>query len=263
MRRSLFTVCCLLSTVCWTAGCSGPLVRNAPDAEAPADFPNHTAVQIIRQIAASTGGVASFSSEASVRVTSPALSQSLGASLRARLADSVFATLRGPLSINVGRGLVTADSFLAYDQLNRRLYVGPLAAAERYVPGAGAPGALAHTLLGLLVPAPEVAWQVTPTSTAYVLSEPGTAVRRRYTVDPALWRVTALEELAPDGTVLRRRTFAAFDVVDGFVAPRRVTLESPPDGSEVVIEHERLTLDPPDLTFPFRRPADAEVIRLE
>jgi hypothetical protein len=244
------------------AGCSGPLVRNAPEAEAPADFPNHTAAQIIRQVAAATGGVQSFSSEARVHVSSPALSQSLGASLRANLTDSVFAALRGPLSISVGRGLATADSFLAYDQLNRRLYLGPLAAADRYVPGAGAPGALAHTLLGLLVPEAEVSWQVVPASATYVLTEPGTNGRRRYTVDPALWRVTALEELAADGSVLQRRTFDAFDVVDGFVMPRRITLTSPPDGSEVVIEHERLTLDPADLTFPFRRPTGAEVIRL-
>ncbi|NNF59444.1 MAG: DUF4292 domain-containing protein [Rhodothermaceae bacterium] len=253
----------LLATALWLTGCSGPLVRNAPDAEAPADFPNHSALQIVQQVTTSTDGLTAFSSEARVQIESPSLSQSIGASLRASLTDSVYASLRGPLSISVGRGLVTADSFLAYDRLNRRFYLGTLAMADRYVPGAGEPGMLARTLIGHLVPEIEVPWQVTPNAATYVLTEPGTEVRRRYTVDPALWRVTAYEELAPDGTVLNRRTFTAFDVIEGLVAPRQITLASPPSASEIVIEHRRLILNPDDLTFPFQRPSDVETIRLD
>ena len=253
----------LLTAALWFAGCSGPLVRNAPDAEAPADFPNHSAAQIIQHVTAATNGVAAFSSEARVEIESPSLSQGVGASLRASLTDSVYASLRGPFSISVGRGLVTADSFFAYDRLNRRFYLGTLGTADRYVPGAGEPGVLARTLIGHLVPEIEVPWQVTPTAAMYVLNEPGTAYRRRCTVDPALWRVTAYEELAPNGTVLSRRTFSAFDVIEGRVAPRQIILASPPDGLEVTIEHQRLTLNPEELTFPFQRPSDVETIRLD
>jgi hypothetical protein len=246
------------------AGCSGPLVRNAPDAEAPADFPHHTAAQIVYQLTVATAGVAGYRSEARVELAGPRGSQGVGASLRVRVADSVFAALRGPLGINVGRGLATADSFFAHDLLNGRLYLGPLAVAEAYVPGAGAPGALGHTLLGLLVPDPAVDWEVHADSARYVLTGPASGTTTaRYVVDPALWRVTALEEAAPDGVVLTRRRFEAFDVVDGVVVPRRVVLAAPPDSLTVTVEHRQLTLNPEGLDFPFRRPDDAETIRLE
>jgi hypothetical protein len=263
MRYAL-SVLGLLSTVYWTAGCSGPLVRNAPDAEAPADFPHHTAEQIVYQLTAATAGVGTYRSEARVEVETPEGSQGVSASLRARVADSVYAALRGPLGINVGRGLATADSFFAHDQLGNRFYLGPLATADAYVPGAGEPGALGRTLLGLLVPDPAVAWEIRADSASYVLtSPPSGSPRLQYVVDPALWRVTALEETGPDGAVVTRRLFSAFDVVDGVVVPRRVLLAAPRDGLAVTVEHRQLTLNPEALDFPFRRPDDAEVIRLE
>jgi hypothetical protein len=247
------------------AGCSsGPLVRDAPDTATPADFPNHTAEQVLYQLTASAAPVASYRSEADVALVTPDGDRSAGASLRARLADSLYASLRGPLGITVGRGLATADSFFAHDVLDGRLYAGALAAAEGYVPGAGEPGALARTLLGLLVPDPAVAWEVHPEAATYVLTGPADAGgSRRYVVDPALWRVTALDEFAADGTPLTSRRFDAFDTVDGVVVPRRVVLASPPDGLSVTVEHRQLTLNPPDLVLPFRRPTDAEVVRLE
>ncbi|MDX1419006.1 MAG: DUF4292 domain-containing protein [Rubricoccaceae bacterium] len=254
----------LLSAAAWAAGCSGPLVRNAPDADAPADFPNHTADQVVYRLAQAAGAVAAFSSEARVGFETPEGGQGVSASLRARLADSVYATLRGPLSITVGRGLVTADSFFAHDLLGERFYLGPLAVADAYVPGAGAPGALGHTLLGLLAPRDGVPWEILADSSAYVLTGPmGDDRYQRYVVDPSVWRVTAFEEYGPGGDLLSRRTFSAFDVVDGIVLPRRVLLESPRDGLAVTVEHRRLALDPDDLDLAFRRPSEAETIRLE
>src|SRR5690606_32975141 len=111
-------VLCFLTAALGTAGCSGPLVRNAPDASAPADYPHHTAEQIVYQVQTATAGLTAFRSEARVRIESPRLSQRVGASIRASLADSLTASLRGPLSLNVGRALVTADSFFAVDLLN-------------------------------------------------------------------------------------------------------------------------------------------------
>jgi hypothetical protein len=63
--------------------------------------------------------------------------------------------------------------------------------------------------------------------------------------------------------VLTRRLFSAFDVVDGVVVPRRVVLAAPLDTLAVTVEHRQLTLDPAGLEITFRRPTDAEVIRLE
>lgn len=264
MRPLSLSVYGLLSTVLWTTGCAGPLVRNAPDADAPADFPYHTAAQIVYRLTAATAGVAAYRSEARVEVETPNGDQGISASLRVRVADSVFAALRGPLGLNVGRGLVTADSFLAHDLLNGRFYLGPLTAADAYVPGAGEPGALGRTLLGFLVPDGSVAWEVQADSVSYVLTEPEAGgVRRRYVVDPALWRVTALDEVDADGTVLTRCLFSAFDVVDGIIISRRVVLTAPPEGLAVTVEHRQLTLNPTALDLSFRRPSDAEVIRLE
>lgn len=253
----------LLALLVVLGGCSGPLVRNAPDVDAPADFPNHTAEQIVYHVTAALPAVTTYRSEARISIEGPDFSQRVGASLRARLADTLYASLRGPFSIAVGRGLVTADSFFAFDQLNGTLYVGALAVAERYAPGAGTPGALAQTLLGFVAPEPEVAWQVAPDSATYVLTEPGEGLRRRYTVDPALWRVTRFEELLPDGALLTVRTFSAFDVVEEVIVPRRVTLASPLDQTELTVEHQQVRLDPESLSFPFSPPSDAEVVVLE
>ena len=243
------------------AGCSGPLVRNAPDAGAPADFPNHTAAQILYQVAQSQEGIKSYRSEARMAVESPQMSQSAGASIRASRADSLYASLRGPLNLNIGRALITADSFFAVDQLNNRYLFGPLTVAERYVVGAGEPGALARNVLGLVVPAPEVNWTVRPEAETYILTAPDG--RTVYVVDPSVWRVMRVEEMDDEGTVYARRQFEAFDVVDGFVVPRRVVLAAPLDASALTIEHQRLTLNPDDLGIRFRVPSDAERIPLE
>jgi hypothetical protein len=52
-------------------------------------------------------------------------------------------------------------------------------------------------------------------------------------------------------------------VVDGVVVPRRVVLAAPLDTLTVTVEHRQLTLSPADLDLSFRRPTDAEVVRLE
>lgn len=256
MRRVLLALLVLLA-----AGCSGPLVRNAPDGEAPSDFPNHSAPEIVRLIEASTRGIDTYRSEARLRIQSPEVSQSVGASLRANVADTLTASLRGPLSLNVGRTLVTADSFFAVDQLNNRYLYGSLGVAERFVPGSGRPGALAQNLLGLIVPAVATPWTVSTDSSLYVLTEPGG--QRQYRIDPSVWRVVQLDERDPDGHLLTRRVFEAFDVIDERVVPRRVVLTSITADSEVTVEHQRLTLNPDGLTFRFSVPSDAERIPLD
>ncbi|MCH7639955.1 MAG: DUF4292 domain-containing protein [Bacteroidetes bacterium] len=247
------------------AGCSGPLVRNAPDVQAPAGFPGHTAEQIAYQLATQAPAIRAFRSEGRLHIESPTISQGVGISIRASLADSLYAKLRGPLSVEVARTLITADSILAHDKLNHKFYYGPLAVMDRYVPGAGEPGLLAKTLLGMIVPTVTESTTVEADSQYYYLSMMDAAghLRERWTVDPALWRVVRMEERASDGSILTRRTFSSFDVVDDVVLPRHVELSSPTEGITVSIEHQQLTVNPDPLTFPFSRPRDVEFIPLE
>ena len=247
------------------AGCSGPLVRNAPNVDAPADFPGHTAEQIAYQLATGANDIHSFRSEGRLHIESPTFSQGVGVSIRASLADSLYTKLRGPLSIEIARTLITADSILAHDKLNHKFYYGALTVMDRYVPGAGEPGLLAKTLLGLIVPTVTESTTVEADSQYYYVSVMDAAghVRERWTVDPALWRVVRMEERAADGTVMTSRAFSSFDVVDDVVLPRHVVLSSAAEGITISIEHRQLTVNPDPLTFPFSRPRDVEFIPLE
>ncbi len=247
------------------AGCSGPLVRNAPNADAPADFPNHTVEQVVYRLAAGTAGIRSFRSEGRLNVESHNISQGVGVSIRASLVDSLYAKLRGPLNIEVAVTLITADSILAHDKLNRDFYYGPLRVADRYVPGADKPGLLARTLLGLIVPLVDENTNLNADGHFYYitkLDESG-RIRERWAIDPAIWRVTRMEEFSADGTVITRRSFSSFDTVNAVVLPRTVELSSPARGITISIEHQQLTLNPIPLTYPFSRPRDVEFIRLE
>ncbi len=252
-------------------GCShGPLVRDAPDAGPVRGFPDHTAPQIVAAVAASAGRVHAAAVDGRMTFEQDGRSQDATFSLRARFAgtasDSVTLIVRGPLGIEGARGVVTADSLLAADRLHRILYVGPVAAVERYVPGGGSPAQLARAALGLLVPDTTATWTVTPVQTPaesrYVLRAPlPGGGRREVTVDPALWRVVRVQDVRADGAVVGEQEVTDFDQVDGVVVPRRVRAVG--GGVEVRLEHRSITLAPGDLRLRFRRPDGYETVRLE
>ena len=224
------------------SACSGPLVTDAPDTQTAVGYPNHSADQIRQEMRRSLGPIQTVSSDGKVRIASAQLNQDASFSLRARLGDSLTVVVRGPFGIEGGRALATPDSFLAADKINKRLYLGPAAAAERYVPGAGSSERVARAATGLLVPGSGVDWQLTHAGGRYSLDGilDGGA-RRRYTIDPAVWRVTRVLEIAPDGTISGEQTFGAFDTVQGVVVPRRVTIES--GGNRIELEHRSVTLN--------------------
>ena len=246
-------------------GCSRtPLVPDTPTPVAAVGYPSHTSAQIVAAVAASVAPVRSASADGTVTVASARLNQDATFSLRARLAglpsDSLAVTVRGPFGIEGGRGLVTADSVLAVDRINRVLYVGPAAAAERYVPGGGTPEAAARVVLGLLVPEATVAWEVRPADGRYTLTGRTAGGNRRvYTVDPALWRVVAVREYDAAGAVRAQQDASGFERVDGVMMPRRVRVAG--GGTDVTFEHRRLGINPADLRLRFSRP-DFRVVRL-
>ncbi|MEM1043897.1 MAG: DUF4292 domain-containing protein [Bacteroidota bacterium] len=242
------------------AGCSsGPLVRDAPDLAAPADFPNHSAEQIVllMEAVAKQDSLAAFVSQANVEVRSPERSADLSATIRHRAADTLWASARGPFGIEVARARATPDSVALHDKFNGKLYLGSVDAASQLLPSPLDMQALFDTLLGRLRPDRAAEWTVEIDSSYYVL----TGDAERFTVDPASWRTVRYQGFVGERLV-DERTFSAFDVVGGRVLPRRVVLRNPAEAAEVRIEHRDLTLNPATLAFPFS-PGDAEVIPLD
>jgi hypothetical protein len=240
-------------------------VQNAPDATPDAAFPGHSVAQIVAAVGASVAPVRAAAADGRLTVVMGGRTEDATHSLRARLAgtdaDSLTLVVRGPLGIEGARALVTTTEFVAADRINRRLYVGPVDAAERYVPGAGSPAALARAVLGLLAPDPAEAWTVTPTDSTYLLRAPlAVGGTREMTVDPALWRVVRVRDFDADGALVGEQEAGAFDTVDGVVLPRRVRLRTGAD--EAVFEHRSLGVNPADLRLRFARPTDYEVIEL-
>lgn len=250
------------------AGCAPrPLVRDAPDTETATGYPNHTAAQIVALVEASVAPVRAVSADGPLAFSQGGRSQEATFSLRARTTgagtDSLTLVIRGPLGIEGARALVTSDAFVAADRINRRLYTGDVAAAERYVPGGGSPDALARAALGLLAPDAGARWTVTPgpMDAHYLLRAPleggGT---REMMVNAAVWRVVRVRDLDASGAVVAEQEASAFDRVDGVVVPRRVRVAG--GGGEATFEHRALTLNPPDLRLRFTAPTGYEVVEL-
>ncbi len=255
----LFLLCC--TAFLFVAGCSsGPLVRNAPDLAAPAEFPNHSAEQVLALMAATAAAdsITAFSSQAEIKVRTPDRDADLSATIRQRAADTLWASARGPLSIEVARALATPDSFKVLDKLHDRLYLGPVSAAAAFLPVSFSTAELFATLLGTLRPTSE-GWMIRATGEAYQLTD--AQATRVFTVDPASWRTVRYQGFV-DGVLYDERTFSAFDVIDGRILPRRVEVWNPQSEARLTIEHRKLTLNPPTLAFPFS-PGDADVRRLD
>lgn len=260
--RSSLSLCVVVAALALSACSSGPLVRDAPDAEMAAGYPNHTSDQIREAIEASVSPVTTAKSDGRLTVVTPSMNQEAGFSLRSELADSTTAVLRGPFGIVAARALLTPQSFIGIDQLNRRLFEGPVSAAERYVPGAASSERGARALFGLVTPEPDIAWSVSAGNDLYQLvgTTPG-GTTRTYVVDPGLWRVVSMKEVAASGEVLGSQTFEAFDTVDGVILPRRVVLRA--GDNTIEMEHRALTPNPADLQIRFSRPESGyEVIQV-
>lgn len=246
------------------AGCSaGPLVTDAPGDGPAAGFPNHTADQIVAEVAASVAPVRSVAADGDLRIVQGGSDQSASFSLRSRLGDSTTVVVRGPLGITVARGLVTADSVFVSNQLSDEFILGPLSAADAFVPGASEDARVVRAALGLLVPEADVAWSRSVQGDRYQLTGrlPGGVGSRAYTIDPSLWRVVRVVDFGPDGRQAGLQQVDAFDTVDGVVLPRQVRLESP--DAQIELEHRRLQVNPPDLRLRFSRPEGYEVIEIE
>jgi|GEM_PF-492695 len=244
----------LLLGAALAAGCAaGPLATTEP--APPAAYPNHSAEQILSamEAVARRDSLVAFQSQARLEIRSPQQNLDATATLRQRGADTLWASIRGPLSLEVARALFTADSAFVHDRLRNRLFVGTVAAVQTMFPGPVGLEEVMQTLTGTLRPDPAVGWFVNAATVdaapAYWLTAPDG--RLRIAVDASAWRVLRYERLAPGLGVVDARRFGAFEAVEGRLLPHRVTLADPSEGLEVTIEHRRLTLNPAALAFPF------------
>ena len=172
----------------WVAGCSGPrgIVDNRPDL--PDAFPNHTLMQVQDQIRmAAYDTLTSFNGKANLSLRAPELKGNVTARIEHRRSDSLYMSLTATLGIEAARMLVTPDSFFVYDRINKELNYGAMEHAEAVLPAAFTGDNIFRTLLGMLLPDPEVAWSIESDSSYYHLRDEGS--RRHFIVDPKVWRV--------------------------------------------------------------------------
>ncbi|MEM8599665.1 MAG: DUF4292 domain-containing protein [Bacteroidota bacterium] len=268
MRLVRLGSCLLLSgALALAAGCSaGELVSDAPDAVLPDAFPNHRVGDIVRAVSAEALPILRFESQSRIKVERPGQRATLSAKLR-QSPDSLFGSLSGPFGIRVGEGLVTPDSFFVAYTFGGTFFTGAIDAAARFLPVPPTSSDLFASLTGTVSPAADVNWTMGSDSTHYLLATtlatPGGPVQRSMRIDPALWRVVETTDFTPEGDVLGVQTFSAFDQVDGVIVPRRVVLEAPLENATVVIEHQRITVNPAALSFPRPRAGRLDVQRVE
>lgn len=235
----------VLGTSLGFAGCSGPSATTAPGTM-PDAFPNHSPDQIRQLIQEPTDTLRSFSGSARVSVRTPSRDRSFNANVRQRRADSLF--MRFSLfGMEGGRMLLTPDSVYFYDSRNRSLRVGPLADAQSLLPIPVTTGDLFANMLGFIAPSGETDWSVEADSALYYLSDP--SGRREWMVDPSRWRVVRYTEENTDGTVVEKRHFSDFRLVDGVVVPHQVVFRRPPENLMARITYDNVQLNRSDLSF--------------
>ncbi|QXD14724.1 DUF4292 domain-containing protein [Rhodocaloribacter litoris] len=245
----------LLTTLLLGAGCAG---TRPPHAPLPGTFPNHTAAQILANLRLSPDTLVAFRATASISVRTPAQGGSFTAEMQHRRDDSLLLRIRGTFGIEAGQALLTPDSFFVYDRLNNQLLYGPVDRAGDFLPAPVTTGDRFAALLGLLVPDPDISWQVRADERYYYLSEP--EGRIAYVVDPAVWRVIRHEVRSASGTILEDRVYAEFERFGALYMPRRIVYRRPPDDVFAALYYRTLTLNPP--LQPFTLKVDASARRI-
>ncbi|HET6567424.1 MAG TPA: DUF4292 domain-containing protein [Rhodothermales bacterium] len=236
----------LVASLLW-GGCAHtrPTVPGLPPL--PAQFPRHTADQILEHIILSSDTLDAFRARASFSVRTPERAGSFSAEVRARAHDSLYLSISPGFGIEAARALVTPDSLYLYDRIHNELLYGSVQDAQ------GALGIpvddpdLFRSFLGIIFPDPNVAWTVRANDSLYTLTDP-TGVQR-YTIDPRLWRVTTYQQVSPEGAIVEERAFSDFDVFDGVYLPRRISFRMPVDHSSASLYYRDLELNPASLSF--------------
>jgi pimeloyl-ACP methyl ester carboxylesterase len=233
MRHALI----LLAAVVFGAGCAPVIVADEP--VPTGEYPHHSAAQVVEAVHAAAFGaqVDSYTSTGRITLESPAQNASGTLVLRQRQADTLWASVRGPLNLEIVRALATADSFFVHDRLQNVLLTGSVEAAGQLFPGPAGIDELFEALTGLVSPDPGVRWFINASTLQgvpiYWLTAPDG--RMRIAVDPVHWRMRRFERLARDGTVIDRRLYSDFQMFEGRMLPTRVELSNPAEATVVTM----------------------------
>lgn len=225
-------------------GCSSSARTTADRPGLPERFPNHSAAEIQKRIAASADTLRSFSARARITIRTPDRNQSVNAVVRQRQADSLFMSF-SKFGVEGGRLLLTPDSVFFFDTRKAVLRTGSVEAAQNIFPAPVASDQLFENMLGLLAPDPTTSWTIEADSTYYYLtSDTG---RERYMVDPSRWRVVRYVTETPGGTVSERRLFSDFKAAEGVLVPHRLIFRRPEEDLSAVMTYRQIDFNPSSL----------------
>ncbi|MEM1094845.1 MAG: DUF4292 domain-containing protein [Bacteroidota bacterium] len=229
-----------------------------PEAPPPADFPNHSADQILGALSLGLDSLQTYAAKASMAVKSPAQSGSFSATIAHRRADSLDLTISPGFGLVVARSLVTPDSFFVHDRFNKKFYLGPLNARTDVLPAPLRSGDVFAKMLGRLQP-DRASYTVGVEDNLYVLRDSGTLMHT-YWVDPALWRVVRFEHRLRSGMLLEQHVYSEFANFDGHIMPSRIEIELPEEDTSIRLTYRSLDLNPDRLAFRFTRPSNIETL---
>ncbi len=211
--------CALALSAVVLASCRTGRVAAPPVA---AGFPDHAAAEVLGRLPTPDSLWTRFRIEAALAFATPEGSGSFSAHILVHRPDSVLVRIRAPLGIEVARALVTRDSLLMYDRVERVLYEGP--SDSRLLPAGLHASDLSAAFFGF-EPVPAGPWTITADSLVYRLQD--TDGRVSLLVDPAWWRIAALDTRDPSGEIVERRRFSEFERYGDLVVPRRIVTLRP------------------------------------
>jgi hypothetical protein len=246
--RHLLLLLPLAALLVVSCGRVRPVTDMRPDM--PDLFPHHQLNEIRFQLIRAADHVHAFHARASLVVSSPRQNGRFSADLRFRRSDSLYLSLSPGLGIEAARALVTPDSVFIYDRIHNELTYGSVDEAVAFMGLPVSEDDLFLNLLGLIVPEPDIEWEVRADTTFYYLTSP--SGRMVYVVDPARWRVVRYEEVDSAGSLLDERVFSEFDLVGGTFIPRRVVFRRPLERATASLYYRDLDLAPGPMSFDLR-----------
>ncbi len=229
----------------FVAACSSSrLAYDAPGADLPGAFPNHSAADIAARVRAGADGLVGIRVEGDIAVTSPKQNGRFGMRMVASRDGFLYLTVRPGFGIEAARVLVRPDSFFVHNRIDKTLTLGSMDDAQAALPVPITSEEGFATVTGTLVPPSGAGWTVSADSALYYLrSADG---RQVVTVDPALWRVVRTVAYDDGGALVEERRFDRFADVGGHTLARRVVLIRPVDQIQATLLYREVEVNPAD-----------------
>lgn len=229
------------------AGCSGPRVLPTPNV-VPDGFPNHSVAQILDQLEFQIPKIDAMDTRTSLSLVSTEMTENVTALIRFDRRTALYASIRATiLNAEVGRSLVTPDSFFVYNRIEKELHYGPIALAGQYIPISGSLLEIHQILTGGWLPGRYENWQISVADDHYILSDADSM--QEFEIDPGLWKVVRYTHKNRSGRILDERIFGNYSEFNGVVLPRRIVLKQPSEGRTVAMFHRSVTPHPATQRF--------------